>query len=121
MKKNQQPGSTSECWTSLPLVEHTFPFTPRHQSKPNIRTTATNGDFNATTEAPTAATAATASGADENHDDPNDEHKYVNTETYKNIEFKMGHIYDLDNQCSKQLLNATNVITKLLPNTRFKK
>ena len=46
---------------------------------------------------------------------------YVNTETDNNIESKKSHSYDIDKQCSKQLLNTTNVTTKSLPNTRFKK
>ena len=33
----------------------------------------------------------------------------------------MNHSYDIDKQCSKELLNATNVSTKLLPNTRLRK
>ena len=59
----------------------------------------------------------TAETADENDDDPDDEHEYVNTETDENIESKR----DIDKWCSKQLLNANNLTTKLLPNTRFKK
>ena len=41
-----------------------------HEPEPYIRTTATNGDYDATAETPTAATATTARGADENDDDP---------------------------------------------------
>jgi hypothetical protein len=49
-------------------------------SAPNVaidmsHTTATNGDHDATTETPIAATATTAPGADENDDGPNDEHE----------------------------------------------
>ena len=37
------------------------------------------------------------------------------------IKNKKSHSYDIDKQCSKQLLDATNVGTKSFPNTRFKK
>ena len=53
--------------------------------------------------------------------DPDDKHEYVNTETGNIIESKKSHSYDIDKQCSKQLLNATNVTTKSLPITGFKK
>ena len=39
-------------------------------------------------ETPTEETATTASGEDENDDNPDDENEYVNTETDKNIELK---------------------------------
>ena len=39
-----------------------------HEPELYVRTTATNGDY----ETPTAATATTAPGADENDDDPDD-------------------------------------------------
>ena len=42
-----------------------------------------NGDHDALAETPTTKTATTASWADENNDDPGDEHEYVNTETDK--------------------------------------
>ena len=42
-----------------------------------------NGGHDATAETPTTAT-----GADENNDDPNDEHKYMNTVTDNNLESK---------------------------------
>ena len=87
----------------------------------NVRTTATNGGHDAIAETPTADTAKTASGADGNDDDPDDEHEYLNTETDKNIESKKSHGYDIDKQCSKQLLNANKVTTKLLLNTRLTK
>ena len=102
-------------------MEHKFPLTFRHEREPYVRTTATNGDHDATAETPTAATVTTAPGADKNDDDPDDEHEYVKTETDNNIESKKSHTYDMDKQCSKQLLNATNVGTKSIPNTRFKK
>ena len=38
----------------------------------------------------------------------------------KNIEFKKSHSYYIDKQSSKQLLNASNVGTYLIPSTRFK-
>ena len=101
-------------------MERKFSLTSRHEPEPYVRTTATNGDHYATTETPTEGTATTAPGADENDDDPDDEHEYVNTETDNNIESKKSRSYDRDKQCSKQLLNATNVTTKLLPNIRFK-
>ena len=102
-------------------MEHKFSPTSRHEPEPYIRTTATNGDYDATAETPTAATATTAPGEDKNDDDPYDKYEYVNTETDSNIESKKSNSYDIDKQCSKQLLDATNVGTKSIPNTRFKK
>ena len=102
-------------------MEHKFSLAPRHEPEPYVRTTATNGDHDATAETPTAATATTASGAEENDNEPDDEHEYVKTETDNNIESKISHSYDIDKQCSIQLLNATNVTTKSLPITGFKK
>ena len=84
-------------------MEHKFSLTSRHEPKPYVRTTATNGDHNATAETQTAATTRTAPGADENDDDPDDEHEYVNTETDNNIESKKSHSYDIEKQCSKHL------------------
>ena len=55
------------------LVEHRFLPTSRHEPEPYIRTTATNGDYDATSETPTAATATIAPGADENDDDPDNQ------------------------------------------------
>ena len=69
-------------------MEHKFSPTSGHEPEPYVRTTETNGDHDALAETPTTETATTASGADENNDDPNDEHEYVNTETDKNIESK---------------------------------
>ena len=66
-------------------MEHKFSPTSGHEPEPYVRTTETNG---ALAETPTTETATTASGADENNDDPDDEHEYVNTETDKNIESK---------------------------------
>ena len=80
-------------------MKHKFSITSRLEPEPYIRTTATIGDHDATKETPTAAT--TAPGADENDDDPDDEHDYVNTETDKNIEFKKSHSYDIDEICLK--------------------
>ena len=98
---------------SPPPVKHKFSLTSRHEPEPYFRTTATNADHDATAETPTAA--STTSRADENDDDPNDEHEYVNTENIKI------HIYDIDKQYSKQLSNATNATTKLLSKVRFRK
>ena len=66
--KRQSPP----CGTQISL-------TSRHEPEPYVRTTATNGDHDATAETQTAATVTTAPGADENDDDP-DEHvcKYRN-------------------------------------------
>ena len=64
------------CKHQSQLVEHKFFLTSRHEPEPYIRTTATNGDHDATAETPKAATATTAPGADENDDDPYDEHEY---------------------------------------------
>ena len=44
-----------------------------------------------------------------------------NTETDNNIESKKSHSYDIDKQCSKQILSVTNAGTTSLPNNRFKK
>ena len=66
---NAAPGvatSVSPLWNKISL-------TSRHEPEPYVRTTATNGDHDATTETPTAETATTASGADENDDVPDDE------------------------------------------------
>ena len=65
--------------------------------------------------------ATTAPGADEIDDDPDAEHEYVNTETDNNIESKKNYSYDIDKQCSQKLLNATNVCSESIPNTRFRK
>ena len=75
-------------------MEHKFSLTSRHELY--VRTTATNGDHDALSETPTAETATTASGADENADNPDDEHEYVNTETDHNIESKKSHSYYID-------------------------
>ena len=75
--------------------------------QPYVRTAATKGNHDATAEILTAAT--TDPGADKNDNYLDNEHEYVNTET------------DIYKQCSNQLLNATNVGTNLIPNTRFKK
>ena len=104
-----------------PPYEHKFSLASRHELKPYIRTTAKNGDHDETAETQTAATSTTQPGADRNDDDPDDGHEYVNTETHKNIESKKSHSYDIDKQCSKQLLNANNVGSQSIPNTRFKK
>ena len=69
-------------------MEHKFSLTSGHEPETYVRTTATNGDHDALSETPTAETATTASGADENADDPDDEHECWNTETDKNIELK---------------------------------
>ena len=82
------------------------------------RTTAANGDHDATAETPTATKATNAPGADENYGDLDDEHEYVNTETDNSIESENSDKLDIDKQCSKQLLNATNVGTKSIPNTK---
>ena len=55
------------CQHQSHLVEHKFSLTFRHEPEPYVRTTA---------ETPTAATATKAPGADENDDDPDDEHEY---------------------------------------------
>ena len=73
---------------SLPLVEHKFSLTCRHDPEPYVRTTATNGDHYATAETPTAPT---VQGADENDDDPDDEHEYVSTETDNNKKSKKSY------------------------------
>ena len=103
MKKNQQPPNTmlvqtcptasvcskcGKCCTrcgnvSLPLVEHKFSLTSRHEPEPYVRTLATNGDYDATAETPKATTIP---GADENDEDSDDEHEHINTETYNNIQ-----------------------------------
>ena len=84
-------------------MEHKFSLTSCHEPEPYVRTTATNGDHDATGETQIAATATTGPGADENDDDPDDEHEYVNTETDNNIESKKSHSYDIEEQCSKDL------------------
>ena len=71
------------------------------------RTTATNGDKDETAETRTAATATTAPGADENYEDLDDNHEYVNTETINNIESKMNHSYDIDKQFSNFFFKCT--------------
>ena len=106
--------ATSVC----PFVEHKFSLIFRHEPEPYVRTTATNGNHDATAETSTGATATTASGADENDDDPDVEHKCVHTENDNNVEYKKSHSYDID---SKNLFNSTNATSKLLPNKRFKK
>jgi hypothetical protein len=97
--------SISPLWnTNFPLLSA--------MRKPYIRTTATNCDYDATTETPTAATATTTPGADENDDDQDDiiidiiidKQEYVNTETHNNIESKDSLSFDIDIKCSKQLL-----------------
>ena len=74
-------------------MEHKFSLTSRHEPEFYVRTTATNGDHDTTSETLTAAT--TPSAADKNDGDPDDEHEYVNTETNKNIESKNSHSYDI--------------------------
>ena len=74
-------------------MEHKFSLTSGHEPEPYVRTTATNGDHDALAGTPSAET--TASGADENDDDPDDEHEYVNTETDNNIESKKIYSYDI--------------------------
>ena len=64
-----------ECCTrcgniSLSLGEHKFSLTYRHEPEPYVRTTATNGDHDATAETPT-----TAPGVDENDDDSDEAHE----------------------------------------------
>ena len=78
---------------------------PIHEPEPYVRTTATNGDHNATAETQTAATARTVPGADENDDDPDDEYEYVKTETDNNMQSKKSHSYNIH----KLLLNLTIV------------
>ena len=75
-----------ECGTrcgniSLTLVEQKKYLTSCHETKPYARTKTRNGDHYATAETPTAVTATTASGVDENDKDPENKHEYVNTET----------------------------------------
>ena len=69
-------------------MEQQFSLTSRHEPEPYVKTTATNGDHDATAETPTETTAP---GADEN-----DEHEYVNTETDNNIESKKSNSCDID-------------------------
>ena len=88
-------------------MEHKFSPTSGHEPEPYVRTTETNGDHDALAETPPTETAATASGADENNDDPNDEHEYVNTETDTNIESKKRYRLIM----LKTTLNANNVTT----------
>ena len=92
-----------------------------HEPEPYVRTTATNGDYDAAAETSTGATATTASGADENDDDLDDEYECLNTENDNNIESKMSHSYNIDKQCSKKLFNSTYVTSKFVPNKRFQK
>ena len=66
-----------------PPCESQISPTSRYEPEPYIRTTATNGDSDATAETPTAETATTAPGADENDDGLDDNHEYVNTKTDK--------------------------------------
>ena len=101
-------------------MEHKISLTSSHEPESYVRTTATNGDHDATAETLTVATATTAPGADDTDDGPDDEHKYVNKETDNNVEPKKSHSYDIDKQCSGQHLNAINVGTKSIPNTRFR-
>ena len=65
---------------------------------PYVRTSATNGDYDATAETPKATTTP---GADENDDDSDDEHEQINTETYKNIQPKKSYSYDIDKDVYK--------------------
>ena len=62
-----------ECYTRCENIS------PPHEPEPYIRTTATNGDHDATAE---TSTATTASDAD------------------NKIESKNSHSYDIDQQCS---------------------
>ena len=82
-------------------MEHKFSLTSRHEPEPYVRNTRTNDDHDGTAETPT--TARTAPGADENDEDPDDKHEYMNTKTDNNSESKKSHWYDIDKQCSKQL------------------
>ena len=82
-RENYVANATPGVATSIsPLWNTIFSLTSRHEPEPDVRTTATNCDYDATTETPTAATP----GANENDDDPDDKHEYVNSEMYKNIE-----------------------------------
>ena len=73
-------------------MQHKCSRTSGHEPQSYVRVTATNGDHDTLAETPTAETATTllsiASGADENDDDLDNEHEYINTETDKNIESK---------------------------------
>ena len=64
-------------------MEHKFSPTSGHEpealAEPYVRTTEKNGDHGALAETPATETATTASGPDENNDNPDDEHEYVNT------------------------------------------
>ena len=55
-------------------MEHKFSLTSGHEPEPYVRTTATNGDHDPMTETLTASVATTTPGADENDDEPDDEH-----------------------------------------------
>ena len=83
-------------------MKHKFFLNSRHGHgpEPYVRTTVTNGDHDATAETPTATTAP---GANEDDDDLDDKHEYVNTKTDNNIESKKNQSYYIDKQCSKQL------------------
>ena len=71
---------------SLPLVEYKFSLTSRHEPEPYVRNTRKNDDHDATAETPT-----TAPGADEDYDEPDDKHEYMNTKTDYNAESKKSH------------------------------
>ena len=73
--------------------------------------------LDATAETPTTETAKTAPWAYENDNDPENEHEYeiqklTNKLTNWQHIVNKCHKYDIDKQCSKQRLNATNVGTK---------
>ena len=81
-----------------PPCESQISPTSRYEPEPYIRTTATNGDYDATAETPTATTATTEQGADENNDN-GDTQKNMNMQIQKlitdNIESKKCHNYDI--------------------------
>ena len=56
-------------------MEHKFSLTSRNEPEPYVRTTAANDDHDARAKTPTAETP----GADENDDEPDDKHEYLNT------------------------------------------
>ena len=94
-----------------PLVEQKNSLTSCHEPEPYVRATATNGDHDATAETQTPATETTEPGADENYNDPDNKHEYVNIKIDDNIELKKCHSSDMDKQSSKLLLKATIVST----------